>query len=179
MIDGWTPGIGDPSVVGWVTVALYLIAAGVCASVATRAGAGGGRFWGVVAMLMFALGINKQLDLQSLFTQVLREDAVRHGWFAERRALQLTFIIVVAAFGLMLTVLLARRLRVLHRNMRLTAAGVCLVYTYVMIRMASFHHIDRFIGGSILGARWNWVLEIGGITIVLIGALRARFPSVR
>jgi hypothetical protein len=179
VIDGWTPGIGDPDVVGWATVILYLIAAAACASVATRPGEGGRRFWVVVALLMLALGINKQLDLQSLFTQVLRENALRHGWFAERRVLQLAFIIAVAASGLMLATALACRAWVLQRSMRLVAIGVCLIYTYVTIRAASFHHVDRFIGSSILGARWNGVLEISGIAIVLIGALRARFPSVR
>lgn len=179
MIDGWTPGIGDPGVVGWATVVLYLVTAAACAAVANRAREGGRRFWVVVALLMLALGINKQLDLQSLFTQVLREEALRHGWFAERRGLQLAFILVVAASGLMLTTALARHLSMLRCNMRLAAAGVCLIYTYVIIRAASFHHVDRFIGSSILGARWNAVLEIGGIAIVLSGALRARFPSVR
>ena len=26
----WTPGIGDPTIGGWVTVALYLLASGSC-----------------------------------------------------------------------------------------------------------------------------------------------------
>jgi hypothetical protein len=40
----------------------------------------------------------------------------------------------------------------------------------VLIRAASFHHIDRFIGESILGLRWNWVIEISGISLVLIAS---------
>jgi hypothetical protein len=39
-----------------------------------------------------------------------------------------------------------------------------------MIRAASFHHIDRFIGSTILGFRWNWLLEMGGITVVLLAS---------
>ena len=54
------------------------------------------RFWLVLAGLMVALGINKQLDLQSLATQIGR-DVIR-GWnlYQERRELQLGFILVVA-----------------------------------------------------------------------------------
>ncbi|WP_159754323.1 hypothetical protein [Sphingomonas sp. 8AM] len=158
--------------VGWATAILYLIAAGLCAAVSTRGARGERRFWAVVALAMLALGINKQLDLQSLFTQLLRDDALRHGWFAERRSLQLAFILAVAAFGAISVLVLRRRLSVLRRNMRLAAGGVCLVYTYVLIRAASFHHVDRFINAAVLGARWNWIIEIGGILIVAIAALR-------
>jgi hypothetical protein len=42
-----------------------------------------------------------------------------------------------------------------------------MVICYVLIRAASFHHDDRFIGETILGFRWNWVIEIGGIRLVL------------
>jgi hypothetical protein len=173
--ERWTPGIGDPSVIGWVTVALYLIAAGACAMAARRAmhdARGGMRFWATVAVMMLALGINKQLDLQSLFTQLLRDDALRYGWFAERRTLQLAFIIGLATVSPIIAFLIVRRFPMLRRNMRAAVVGVCLIYTYVLIRAASFHHVDRFINTTIFGVRWNWVLEIGGITIVLLAALR-------
>ncbi|MEH3102513.1 MAG: hypothetical protein PGN12_01220 [Sphingomonas phyllosphaerae] len=163
-----------------MTVALYLIAAGGCAVAARRAthdSAGGTRFWATVAVMMLALGINKQLDLQSLFTQLLRDDARRHGWFAERRALQLAFIIGITALAPIMAGFAVRRLPMLRRNMRVAAVGVCLIYTYVLIRAASFHHVDKFINSTLLGMRWNWVLEIGGILIVLISAIRSRLAS--
>lgn len=176
MSGRWTPGIGDPGVIGWLTVALYLLAAGACAVAARRASRdrdGAWRYWAVIAVSMLALGVNKQLDLQSLFTQLMRDDSLRHGWFAERRTLQLAFILAVAAAGAMMALLIRRRLAMLHRNIRLAAWGVCLIYTYVLIRAASFHHVDRFINGDILGARWNWILEIGGIAVVIVAAIRA------
>lgn len=176
MTERWTPGIGDPGVVGWTTVVLYLLAAGTCAVAARRAlreRPGTWRYWAVIALSMLALGINKQLDLQSLFTQVLRDDSLRHGWFAERRTLQLAFIIAIAAAGLIIALLIGRRVSMLQRNIRLAAWGVCLVYTYVLVRAASFHHVDRFINAALLGVRWNWILEIGGIAIVIVAALRA------
>lgn len=182
MSPRWTPGIGDPGAIGWVTVALYLIAAVTCAAAASREqreGHRGWRLWTVIAVAMFALGINKQLDLQSLFTQLLRDNALRHGWFAERRVLQLAFIAGAAAFGIILATLVWRHLSVLRRNMRLAAWGVCLIYTYVIIRAASFHHVDRFINSSLFGARWNWILEIGGVAIVATAAAGSLFTRSR
>lgn len=175
MSERWTPGIGDPGVIGWLTVALYLLAAGACAGAARRASGNRNdawRYWAAIAFSMLALGVNKQLDLQSLFTQLMRDDSLRHGWFAERRTLQLAFILAVAAAGAMMALLIRRRLAMLHRNIRLAAWGVCLVYTYVLIRAASFHHVDRFINAAILAARWNWIIEIGGIAIVVVAAIR-------
>jgi hypothetical protein len=48
--------------------------------------------------------------------------------------------------------------------------GTTLVIGYVLIRAASFPHIDRFIGRTILGFRWNWILEMGGISLVLFAS---------
>ena len=48
--------------------------------------------------------------------------------------------------------------------------GTTLVIGYVLIRAASFHHVDRFIGRTILGFRWNWILEMGGIALVLFAS---------
>lgn len=177
MIDGWTPGIGDPTWGGWVTVVFYLVAACVCASNARRTNRNGARFWTILALSMLALGINKQLDLQSLFTAVMRDNAVHYGWFGKRRELQLAFVSVIAGLGLVLAILSAFYLRTLQRNIRVAMVGLYLISTYVIIRAASFHHIDRLIDGEILRGRWSSMIELGGIAVVLIGALDVQRPS--
>jgi hypothetical protein len=40
----------------------------------------------------------------------------------------------------------------------------------MLIRAASFHHVDRLIGRTVLGFRWNWILEMGGIGLVLLAS---------
>jgi len=62
------------------------------------------------------------------------------------------------------TVTTARRLRVP------SAPASASPFMSVLIRAASFHHIDRFIGDRILGLKWNWILEMGGISIVLLSS---------
>ncbi|HVZ33497.1 MAG TPA: hypothetical protein VG963_13790, partial [Polyangiaceae bacterium] len=107
--DGrWHPGIGDPSVLGWLTVVAYFVAA-VLAFRALRVHLGrarrGGasaqagdelllaRFWGLVLAAMILLGINKQLDLQTLFTEIGRDLAHAQGWYETRRRYQVAFIL--------------------------------------------------------------------------------------
>ena len=115
--DGrWTPGIGDPSWAGWLTSAAYAVAACLavlayrsCRSEAIRLERTSPRdarnerllaasgCW--PCMTLTALGINKQLDLQSLFTQVLRDAAHLQGWYDDRRRYQFAFVVVIAAAG--------------------------------------------------------------------------------
>jgi hypothetical protein len=48
--------------------------------------------------------------------------------------------------------------------------GTTLVIGYVLIRAPSFHHVDRLIGRTVLGFRWNWILEMGAIGLVLLAS---------
>ena len=57
------------------------------------------RFWLVACVTLTALGINKQLDLQSLFTQLLRDAARLQGWCDRRRSYQFAFVVVIAGAG--------------------------------------------------------------------------------
>ncbi len=175
MNDRWTPGIGDPGWLGWGTVVAYVLTAAACALVVGRADPRQRTdrwFWGAAAALMLALGINKQLDLQSLLTQVVRDSARLHGWYDERRALQLTFIFGLAAMAAMLFAALWRVSPLLRRNMRGASVGIIFVVTYVFLRACSFHHVDLFINRTVLGIRWNVILELAGIAAILVSALR-------
>jgi hypothetical protein len=52
--------------------------------------------------------------------------------------------------------------------------------TFIAIRAASFHHFDRFIGHEVGGVRMNWILELGGISLIAANAAwRLRRPTSR
>ena len=177
----WRPGIGDPTVLGWVTVAAYLLAAAGCGLAAWREPMPDGtlrprarpsRFWLCLAVIMLALGINKQLDLQSLVTQIGRDVIAARGLYSERRELQAAFIaaVVLACVAALAVFLWAAR-RTLTRRWP-AIAGMVFILGFVVIRAASFHHVDAFLGARLGGLRWNWILELGGISVVAAGALR-------
>ncbi len=175
----WRPGIGDPSLLGWGTVLMYLLAALGCWWLARDQRCSAyfvpreQQVWLGIALLMLALGINKQLDLQSALTEIGRVAASYQGWYEHRRTIQLIFVGAVAVGGAVaLGVLISMALR-LARGTLLASIGVTVVAFFVLIRAASFHHIDVFISSQLLGLRWNWILEIGGILIVQAGALLA------
>ena len=175
----WTPGIGDPSVGGWVTVLLYFLAVVTCWRTARISKSLDQKIWYAISISFLALGINKQLDLQTALTELGRVIAVEQGWYRQREIVQLYFIFAVALFcgWAVITLLVWARHSPLPTWLALV--GTTLVIGYVLIRAASFHHIDRFIGSTVLGFRWNWVLEMGGITVVLLASWWGRHTEQR
>ena len=174
----WTPGLGDPHPMGWVTVGIYLLA-----SVATGLLAARGRFtgpgicrqrifWALASALLLALAVNKQLDLQSALTAAGRCLARAQGWYENRRVVQAAFILGLAVAGLVALLLLTRLLRGTLRHTGLALLGLVFVTMFVVVRAAGFHHMDALINTWIAGVKLNWALELPGPLIVLAAALR-------
>lgn len=168
----WRPGIGDPTIGGWLTVALYFLAAISCRITARDIARGSRerRIWLAIAILFLALGVNKQLDLQSALTEAARLLAEAQGWYARRRPVQVEFILAVAAACLLAALVLLVWARRSPLPTWVALLGVVLVLGFVTMRAASFHHFDRFIRTSIFGMRWNWIIEMAGIGIVLLAS---------
>jgi len=128
---------------------------------------------------MILLGINKQLDLQTLFTEVGRQIARAQGWMDQRRIVQFWFIV---AFGAMMTggfFLFVIIKRDLFRRYILAFTGVFFLITFIVIRAASFHHFDAMLRFRIYGARMNWLLELTGIYMIFLAGLREVITSKR
>jgi hypothetical protein len=174
----WSPQIGDPSFMGWFTVFAYFAAA-VLAGITARAvvrlpAAERGRqrrVWWAVAALLFALGINKQLDLQSWFTAVGRAVARKQGWFDERRSVQYTFSLAFASAASFALGLMLGSIRRRWREYGLLLFGVGFTLTFIALRAISFHHFEELLGYEIAGAEMNWVLELSGIGIIALAAV--------
>ncbi|MEM1265611.1 MAG: isopropylmalate isomerase [Pseudomonadota bacterium] len=184
-LETWSPGIGDPTIWGWLTVALYLVTA-VSAFSASRApfrlrpGVGRERlFWGGIAVIMLFLAANKQLDLQSFMTAYGRCTAVDQGWYEDRRSVQLIFIMTlltwsaIAAFSLV--VLLWGRLARLWP----AALGLVVVMGFVAIRAVGFHGTDALINLTIGGVPVNLFLEAIGPLLITSNARAVRRTAVR
>ena len=169
----WSPVIGDPHLVGWLTVVLYAVTSAMAVMVLRR-GPVFIRpvrwFWGLIAFGMAFLAVNKQLDLQSALTAAGRCLAVAQGWYDDRRVVQLGFIIglLLAAAALLVAALAVLR-RDLGRN-AVAAFGLAFVCGFVLVRAVGFHGFDAVINSTLQGLRVNWLLEWTGPLLICLNA---------
>ena len=171
VLASWSPTLGDPTVMGWVTVVCYLAATVLSAFVSFSQSGRQRVFWLGLSSLLFALAINKQLDLQSALTEAGRCLAKAQGWYEERQAVQLTFIFWVIGISLVAALLSGWVLRRDLGKIWLALVGLSFLLAFISVRAAGFHHFDQFIGMEFSSIRMNWVLELGGIAAIFVNGL--------
>src|SRR5688572_4959349 len=141
----WHPGIGDPTVMGWVTVAAYFFASALCFRVAlvmaTRAPLDvrlqSSIFWTAFAVLMAFLGVNKQLDLQTWLTQFGKDLAQQGGWYEQRRSVQAAFVTLVAISGMLALAILTRLTKRTFHQTWVALTGGLFLGCFILVRASS------------------------------------------
>lgn len=170
---------GDHTFFGWMTVLMYFVACcrtGYQAKM-TQANKESGFFWLGLTVLLLVLGLNKQLDLQTYLTDWLRSAAKAHGWYEQRRGYQLLFIVVM---GLTIPILLISLRMFLYRSWqryRMTWIGIVLLLIFVLVRAASFHHVDMVFYQTIGSLRYYQALEMLAILVIMYGTFIHRNPA--
>ena len=175
----WRPTIGDPTMMGWVTVAAYffcgLVTLKLCLAsreifpqqVASRQR----QFWFCLGLMMLFLGVNKQLDLQSLLTAIGRYFAHRDGWYDHRRVVQVGVILGILGSLSLAMFSFVMYFKPIIRTNWLAIVGLGLLLLFIGVRATSFHHMDALINTRLLNVRVNWILELGGIATITLPAL--------
>jgi NADH:ubiquinone oxidoreductase subunit K len=131
--------------------------------------------WRTLAVALAVLGVNKQLDLQTALTELGRMLATDEGWYESRHRVQRVFILAVgsvaATIGMGLLVVMRRA----PLGTRISLVGFCALLAFVVVRASSFHHVDLFIRSRWWGIKGNWLMEVGGLLVILAGVgLRCR-----
>jgi len=172
----WSPGISDPTAMGLVVFVFYFGGAAVCLFRAWRCFRTpelrrvAFRFWLFCGIALFLFGVNKQLDLHQLITQYGRDWARADGWYENRRAIQSIFIKCLAGAAAVVLLAIIWALRGMPLRYYIALTGLMFLGFYVLIRAASFHHVDHFLGLGTEGFRLAWLVELGGIAITAAAA---------
>jgi len=186
-IGSWSPRIGDPSIVGWLTVCAYFATAWLCRrarnaarhEVAAGAVHRSAALWTALFALFVVLGVIKQFDLLSAVTQLGRMSLRELGWVNHKRALTEGFAALALVVLLVVATSAAWAARKDARRMALPLLGAAELCAFVIVRSTSHHAMDIFIGSQpIPGIRMNWIMELSGIALVAATAWRftARRP---
>jgi hypothetical protein len=173
---------GDPSFLGWLTVAVYFLAAFLCAVCAWRAGRNISPelrlqhrlIWAALAAVLLLLGLNKQLDLQSQLIPYGRDLVQSLGWADLSQTLQLVLVWGMAAGAVVSLLLLAWWMRRLWRYYWMLLLGLLFLARFIIVRLATFlgvslPELSKYFGG--LGLHLNYLLEITGTAVIALAAL--------
>ena len=198
-VAGWSPGIGDPTVMGWVTAFAYFLVAYLCLKCVDTEKRGVARplretipallrvvrkhwphppgparralIWFALAVLYFLLGLNKQLDLQTLVNGVGRMIAFKLGLYDQRRPFQAAFVLLVGLAAAVAFVVLFKTAKEDHKRFPLVFSGVIVTLGFVFVRASTFHEVDWFVKSEVMGIKMNWIFELSGISLVGAGAV--------
>jgi hypothetical protein len=169
---GYTLGFHDNDALDWIITLGYLLAAAACffawrleqRSPHRRVP----RFWLVLGILLALLGINKQLNLQTLLGDVGRNAAEVQGWYEHRRTVQKLFVIGAGLVGLGVLGGLTWWVRRDWRRYLLGIAGLALAGLYAAVRAATFNHMVHEPGGPRHHPLSQEVLEVSAILLIFI-----------
>lgn len=175
---GWNAAFHDSSFTGWMTIGCYYLTAVMCflrywrlkthRPHATRKPAI--FIWSGLSLLLCALGVSKQLDLHNQLTGLGRSLAYTLGWYEQRRIVQVVFIALVAlAFVSSVKIIVTHFPRTSRRH-RLALLGTMFLTSFIITRAASFHHLDTLLHWHLGSISINWILELGGISLIAIAA---------
>jgi hypothetical protein len=120
-----------------------------------------------ITVLLFFLGVNKQLDFQSLLIIIVRKIAEAQGWFAYRRIVQEYFVIGIS-FGIGTASMIALfylRNTLLHAWVECTGIAVLLIFA--VIRAASISNIGYAIYLEEKMLRHIHAVELTGLALIL------------
>lgn len=176
----WNFAPHDNDAIGWLATAAYLFAALFCGQIWLRSrmhptGLVAHRhpwFWCAAALLLLGLGLNKQLDFQTLLHEAGRDWTQSHGWYESRRTAQKFFVAALAGLMICAVVILRKPLLGMAQSNRLFFLGASLVTVYVGLRVASIEHLQ---GKN--NARWEHsrklgAVEVAGATLMALAAMR-------
>ncbi len=178
LAQSWNPHWSDADFLGVTLTFLYVTAALMTTYAALQVWVSGsprsGRWlWTLAAVCLILLAINKQLDVQTFFTQTGRCVARAEGWYGERRSFQ-----EVATLGIftVATFVGATLMVTSRRGNGLMIAGLGLLTTYVALHVLSFHHMDSLLKTPLFGLGLARIIELSSLLVINYAAATKR-PS--
>ncbi|MES2500765.1 MAG: hypothetical protein V4570_09520 [Pseudomonadota bacterium] len=169
--------IGDPSIAGWLILLAYLAVVCRCYLQYTQAKTElvDPYFWLVVGGFVLLLGINKQLDLQTVFEVGMKDLAKSNGWYAQRRIMQTAFVTMLGIGLLTILIMLRGMLAKSCRNHKTVCLGVLLLCVFIVLRAGAFNHLSFLDTQSYWGFNAHALLELTALCVIFYGARLSKY----
>lgn len=169
---------GDPTFAGWLIVFVYFLVVSRCYFKHAEAKKQGvdAYFWVSVGGFLLLLGLNKQLDMQTVFEVSMRDLVKLHGWYAQRQLMQIAFIVFLALGLLTMLVILRKFLAKAWENNKVVCFGLFLICVFILLRAAAFNHFSFLNTRSYLGFNAHALLELGALITICYGTNVSKKP---
>ena len=172
-MSDWRPGFHDNSLLGWLITAGYAVVTLLCVMTARRAGSGNrneARLWATMAVGLFLLGVNKQLDLQDLLRGTGRDLTLALGIYEHKFLIRLLFLALLTAVAVVATIRWRHLYLVTLLRKPLLVAGLVLLAAFIAL---SSLHPKQLKGIAFLVVTrddWQWTLEAGALLLMTLSA---------
>ena len=179
----WLENMGDHTVAGWIVAGAHLVAAAYSWREARRSMARTRErvWWGSIALLLLAIGLNKQLDLQTLAIGELRALFGDASFWSGRRLVAQAVLTAVALAIVGAFVAFGRRAVHLRDGRVTVAAGAAVALSVVVLAHGTAGLINdalvldlHGVEGDVLQVQVKDVLELLTATVILLSCIAGR-----
>ena len=175
----WATNRGDPTVLGWGITILYGFTALTCLYCTgfldtKRSFPISGLhawFWWMIVVILILVGINKQLDLQMLLADFGRTYSKHHGWYDQRRPIQIRVLALGACAGIAVLLRVGYKLTRAPKSTWFALCGVILLGVNITIHLVSLHSAEHILMASKMGVSFENALEIMTLVWIIISAM--------
>ena len=174
----WHSATGYPTLPAWAMAGAYVTGALFCAraGIVTRQAHRPDNLtpWWVLAIILLFLGINKLLAFQTLLIQFGRQIMLAQGWHQYRRVAQAVFAVLFTLALLAALAACLKKWRWFVKQQPLVLAGVLLLFVFVVVRAATFNHVESLLHLNLHDDYWGWILELGGTACLAWSAAKVK-----
>jgi len=124
--------------------------------------------WQGIFAVLIVLAINRLLG--GAITDLARVYAIQRGWYWQRRIVQAEFIFIVAITCWLVAITVLFLARHSPAATQIALMGIVTLIALAFVRDTSLHQIDYLINLRIVGLKVNWILDLGGLGLVLVAS---------
>src|SRR5665213_2665102 len=153
----WHLQFDNPNFLGWLVVTAYLAAAVSCAWAGSKTSKS---VWWLLAGTLLFLGINKQLNLQTLMIVIGRRAALAGGWYENRRAAQGIFCVLFLGLAVFCLGIFSGRTKTFLSENHLAFGGIIVLLVFVVLRASTINHANEWFRVDLKDEHWGWIMEV-------------------
>jgi hypothetical protein len=166
----WKLCFGDPTFIGWLLTGIYLLIGMFALRRSYKLAECSGEWFAMGALMLF-FSFNKQLDLQTLISDVGRWIATSLGLMEQRHLFKIFFMLAMVLCIVLTIWYLRKTVLVFFRQFKLTVVGLAGFIIFIILRASSFHLFSDGFNLFLTNVYFFSILELNSLLIILFSTI--------